>query len=448
MMMRQSIRKKHKVLIVANMLPLMVLALFVPQALYVFFGYSDGISFVIIVLLAVFYLFYYASFLAGHIFFVKKKVLFNIGARLLVMAGLASLVISYAFLFVDFGGIPLVSYVLDGGVSNALRADFYKEKTGLAKLFVYTRSIITRGLIPIVVLILLQYYKRTTFIVVYLLLILLSVAALEKSMIIWFVIPVLFYFVFSKKYMSALGQLGVLVLVVMVMSVITIGVADENFSKNDSGDEFHHTGAYLSFARSDNTGGYKNGNRIVKTCYRECGDEGLKYASSIETYSNYQFLLSDQFDQSTLGFVLNRVLWIPYITVHDTLLFSNKKYGEDLLSVSVNRYLARLFGYEYASLEREVFRFQYGGGLLSKGNANAAFFAEAYVGFGLIGVCVFSIFIGLFFSWVTKGGDTILMASSMVYPIALVSSSLISMLFSGGMIFYLLAIVFIGRAYK
>ena len=441
-------REKHKVLIVANMLPLLVLVLFAPQALYVFFGYSDEISFVIIVLLTVFYFFYYASFLAGHIFFIKKRLLFNKRSQFLVLTGLTFLLISYTFLFVDFGSIPLISYIVDGGVSNALRADFYKEKTGLAKLFVYTRSIVTKGLMPIIVLFLLQYYKRTTFVVIYLLLILVSVAALEKSMIIWFVIPVFFYFVFNKKYMRALGQVGVLVLVVALMSILTIGVGNENLSKKDSGDESHHSGAYLNFVHLNGTGVYKNGSGRVNTCYVESSEKGLTYVSSIERYRSYQFLISDQFEQSTLGFMLNRILWIPYITAHDTLLYSNRKYGENLISFSVNRYLARLFGYEYASLEREVFRFQYGGGLLSKGNANAAFFAEAYVGFGLIGVCVFSIFIGLFFSWVTKGGDTILMASSMVYPIALVSSSLISMLFSGGMIFYLLAIVFIGRAYK
>lgn len=313
---------------------------------------------------------------------------------------------SYVVLVFDYHGLPVIEYLIHGGSPNQLRSEFYKEKQGFIQVAVYIRSILTKGFIPLYAVYAFIFYKRKMFIMVFVIYLFFSLMTFEKSAILWFVLPLIFLFIYQKKYKRLVACVSLIVVVVFMLGAL-------QHSEPINGLE----------ARSGGLNGFR---------------ESFEIRGALHEIDRYQFFFTDIDNKTSLPFLLDRMFWIPFVTMYDTILFWSKNY-DDVLLFSTNRHLAKMTGYPFANIERKVFIFQYGGGDATTGNANASFIAEAYLMFGFLGVVFFSAIFGFINGLIVSTGNVVLICAFSVYPYAIITSaSFLSMMFSGGLFLYLL----------
>jgi hypothetical protein len=120
--------------------------------MYTFFQYEDGLSFLVlgVVIISLFFI------LAGQVLavsFNRKQIKLDTDTKLtfFMFFFLFLFILSYMYLIFDYGGLPIYRFLLEEVHPNVLRSDFYKNKEGIVNVFVYIRSILTKGFIPVCV---------------------------------------------------------------------------------------------------------------------------------------------------------------------------------------------------------------------------------------------------------------------------------------------------------
>ena len=133
------------------------------------------------------------------------------------------------------------------------------------------------------------------------------------------------------------------------------------------------------------------------------------------------------------GFIVNRIVWIPYITAYDWFRFQDEVLaGEYQLGRTVGL-LAWLRGADRYPAEHEVFKYQFGVYAVPTATANAAYFADAYLNFGWIGVVLYSFLIGIIFRIISNSGSLPLMSVSVMSAFGLMVASFPANLLSGAL---------------
>ncbi len=407
-------------------LPVMFLVFLVPQSFIVSYFFSDYTSFgvLLISLLAV------VCYLFGGVLaacYSRGRVLFVQGWRKTIFVGVFFVYfISYLGLYYFYGGVPLLDLILDGGNASVLRAKFYKDLEGFPQLLAYIRSILTRGFLPFAIVALFMLKGRFVFYITLFFITFLSLSAMEKSLLIWAYIPLLIYQYSINCKKDLFFCFFIAVFAFVFISMVSVNEPQGGYVYNSGSSQ--HSSSEWSF----------------KTASSITYPASSVNASLVEK-EDHQFILHDLREGTVYSYMLNRIVWIPFVTVYDTIAYWSATYDGFLL-FSVNRHLSKVFGVKFADLEREVFRYQFGSGEESTGNANAAFIAEAYVGFGLAGVAWFSFFLGLIFGWVARAGTAPFVYSLPVIAVGLLSASFLSMLFSGGLVFFIIFFIFFSRS--
>lgn len=155
------------------------------------------------------------------------------------------------------------------------------------------------------------------------------------------------------------------------------------------------------------------------------------------------FRKQNVFGPGQISFVINRVLWIPYITAYDWLGFFHKKLSGEYLLGRTSGLIGLITGKPNFPMEREVFSYQFGGTALTTAAANACFLVDAFVNFGWIGVIVYA---GLFsvLTWVVvKQGNLAMQACYYYFALQASMGGLSGVLFSNGMIFLICLAFFV-----
>lgn len=132
-------------------------------------------------------------------------------------------------------------------------------------------------------------------------------------------------------------------------------------------------------------------------------------------------------------FMVNRVLWIPYITAYDWLRYQDEVLDGRFLYGRTIGPVATLYGEERFFAERAIFRYQFGEGATSTATAGAVFFADAYMNFGWIGVVLYAALIGAIFRVIARSRSLPIMAASVMASFGLMVASLTANLLSGGL---------------
>jgi hypothetical protein len=158
--------------------------------------------------------------------------------------------------------------------------------------------------------------------------------------------------------------------------------------------------------------------------------QGGTYLTAIYTPSN------------PLDYFVWRSFAVPVFTSTDTLLVHTEQFGGNPLLGATSTLISSIFGMERINLERFVFAHQFGG-WNEHANANAVFITEAYVNFGLVGVLVFAVFVGLIFRWFRVSRDVGFKALWPLLAFILFSAGLIGMLLSNGFLYMLFHALFI-----
>jgi oligosaccharide repeat unit polymerase len=170
------------------------------------------------------------------------------------------------------------------------------------------------------------------------------------------------------------------------------------------------------------------------------------FLSSVKFTSYAQFSKQNRytyFDSSyTLGYMLNRVIWIPYVTVYDTLgYFDSALDGQHTLGAS-SSLLSAAFGLQRVNVERGVFKYEWGQNPTGTGSANAVYFTGAFVDFGWFGVIFFSMILAIITRIIktSKTEEAKYLYYSYVFNLS--TGSLISVLFSNYLLLLVLFAVF------
>lgn len=403
-------------------LPVLFLLFIVPQAVFSTFWYGDYLAFLVLssALLAV------ASYIfgAGVAYKVSKVRVLDLrrGRRILFVTITFLFIASYGALYFSYQGAPIVDVVFMGRDSATARSEFYKDVGGVWSVFSYSRSMLTRGFVPFAILLAYLYVGKIKFYVLLVIISILSISSLEKSLLVWAYAPLLFYTFFSgrKKDFFRIIMIGVGFFV--LVSLVSLGGTRGETVAEDSIQIPHHAEWGYSYA----------------ACFNECGE--FSQSISLSDQPNYQFMLYDLKSSGRGEYLVNRFIWIPFVTAYDTIYFWSLNYDSHI-GLAVNRHFSKILGYDFADLERRVFRFQFGSGEDSTGNANAAYIAEAYIAFGYLGVVVFSLLIGIGAGWVVKAGVPCFLFALPVLGFGLINASFISMLYSGGILVFFLCFV-------
>ncbi len=161
-----------------------------------------------------------------------------------------------------------------------------------------------------------------------------------------------------------------------------------------------------------------------------------KFDDSI-VLSDAEFLSAQYVPVGTLDFLAWRIFAVPIFTasdtlkVHDIWFYGNQMWG------ATSGFLSKIVGVENVNIERHVFEYQFGGWNESA-NANAVYFLDGYINFGLFGVIIYGLIVGQFFRVFAKTRDIALSSLWIIFANAVFSGSLIGVLLSNGWILILI----------
>lgn len=145
---------------------------------------------------------------------------------------------------------------------------------------------------------------------------------------------------------------------------------------------------------------------------------------------------------SQLYYVINRVLYIPYVTAIDWLRYRELILnGENTFGRSINA-IAFIAGEERINLEQEIFAFQWDQNESGTGSANTAFYVDAYLNFDYLGVIIYSIILSFCIRVCVCSSNKALISCLAISLYSVCFNSLSGILFSGGLGFILILALF------
>jgi len=144
------------------------------------------------------------------------------------------------------------------------------------------------------------------------------------------------------------------------------------------------------------------------------------------------------------AFMLNRVLWIPYITGYDWFRYQDEILEGKYLYGRTAGPVAWFQGEERFAAEKEIFKYQYGQSATPTATANAVFFADAYLNFGWPGVIVYSLLLGVIFGLLSTSASLPVASVTVMSSFGVVVASFTANLLSGGLL-VLLLLAFVSR---
>ena len=160
--------------------------------------------------------------------------------------------------------------------------------------------------------------------------------------------------------------------------------------------------------------------------------------SSVETFGPY--FSADYQPSGPFDMLIWRAVAVPVFTATDTLNVFYGRLGGNYLYGSTSSFLAALFGSERVNLERLVFEYQWGWN--DTANANAVYFADAFVNFGWIGLSLISLVVGQSLRWFRDTEDQALKALWPIYCMSLFNASIIGLLLSNGFLLVWAMLIF------
>lgn len=434
--------------------PLLLFILYVPQAFWGMhvFGDKSAVQFILILILGL--LAYFAIYL------ILKKIgpvslgILNAGSTIKrasdyfipVVSAIYFLLIAYVLLTAE--KIALLEAFRGASADDIAfaREALFKTRVGWERLLPYLNSIFSSALMPFALMI--SYLEKRRYRHWLFLLFCLSLfPSLEKVLILKAVVPLIM--------LVLNGYLPRRWAILLIGSAIfTVGAA---FYLAKSGDvdylkQSRETMAHLRWQQNLLPDTWRNDlNSKIK--------DSKEYRSANDYYMNYERNLLQQieftqgeirtiekyspFGSSPSAYKTNRLLWIPYVTAYDWILFFNDRLDGRLLKGATSTLLAKLLGQDNFLMEREVFKFQFGSGGAQTGAANAVFLADAFVNFGWLGVALYASFLAILIYVVTILSNPAMQACLYYFLIQLSIGPLPGVLFSNGLLLLIVLSIFI-----
>jgi oligosaccharide repeat unit polymerase len=384
------------------LIPILLCVLYLPSGIYGLFRFQDGYAWQFLLMLVVSVM----SYSLGYTIFGSRiaredqswrGAKFFVGPEWLATAVWLPYLACLFYIIATSPSIALVDAIrgADAAAIATAREEFLKAREGIDALLVYMYAAFTCALVPYMISV--QYLHRIRGRHIQLLCFLATLLpSLEKALAVRALLPIAVIAVNQGMVSSkrvALFMLGGLIALMTLLSIIAAG---------DSADE-------SSILEKDNP---------------------------YEVFTSKQPILS----------VGNRALWVPYATAYDWLRYFQEVRGGEFLWGATSSVGSLLTGRERVNVEREVFYFAWGQNQTWTGSANAAYFVDAYVNFGWVGVAVSSVVCSMIAGWFLRysnaGGKSVYACFAFMISIG----SLVSVLFSGGLLVLMVMARFLTHA--
>lgn len=169
----------------------------------------------------------------------------------------------------------------------------------------------------------------------------------------------------------------------------------------------------------------------------------LSGAGSVdENTTDGDFISLSYAPKGALEHIAWRSIVIPVLTAADTIRVHDEMFNGRPLLGSTSSLLAGIFGMERVPLERLVFFEQWGQNETETGSSNSVFVAEGFVNFGLFGLVILSLSIGVIFNAIATSRDEALRALWPLLAFALMTSGFIGVMASNGFLLFFLFLMF------
>lgn len=373
----------------------------IPSSVSIFYGQIDE-RVVSLLLLSVFSLAVYSAsyfFLRDYRF----SLLYNSVPKICISWGyfgaFVVLVYSVVIVYASFTSPQIALFAaLQGADINTLavlREEFLRTRVGGERAFLYLYSICIVAMMPMVVAQLyLSAHKARHFLLLFFLF---SLAlTLEKGRALVALLP-LATVLYNSKGAKKAAQ------ILLILLVFIFGVS------------------FLA------RGGMSNA--AASTVVREADADSTVVGGADGVPDEYNLFKGG----SQAGYLINRVVYIPYITALDWLKYKEDiLQGQNLWGRSIGL-IALMLGEEKVNLEREVFTYQWGQNPTGTGSANTVYYVDAYLNFGALGVFFYTVLLAFIVRVCVLSNNKALMACLSVSVYYLAMHGMPSVLFSGGL---------------
>ena len=385
--------------------PLWGIALFyLPQSIIgmIFFDgfYSAYVFILAIVSSLAYFIFYHLVFSSKSFYWIKNIRKFNLGVTFFPFTILTAYLGITAYAAFTIDQVALVAVFKGANIDelSKSRGDFLGNRIGWESALPYLYTILKMALMPYAVATLFFIRHRFRFYFLLIFLVTLSLT-LEKSLILVALIPLIILAANSPiKKVKVKRIVFILLVLIGAISFLSRG----------------GIGSAMEGVQSDNSN-----------------------AAFIPI--DYQLFKND----SQMGYILNRVVWIPFATAIDWLKYKDQVLdGRYSLGSSIGVVAAAL-GVPKANFEKEVFRFQWGQNEDETGTSNTVFFVDAFVNFSWFGVIVYAAILAAIVRVIAVSDNIPAKSAVYVSLFYLSFNSLPPILFSGGLVFLLLIMLLV-----
>lgn len=404
---------------------LVIICLYLPQALYGLYRFGNVHALYLIgltiVSIATYYLSYRSLFNA-HVFDRVVNNRIRVPFSFVSFATVAVAVYSVLMLYSALTAQDIALFAALGGAGidriAYAREVFLRTREGWEIALRYLYAIMVSSIMPYVIASLFVLRHRLRYLVLGLFLFSLMLT-LEKSLSIIALLPVIIVSVNQRQNRRALGFITLTILCVGLASFLSRGGVTRLMKL--SGIEPPATAA-----GSVTPGGARGAQAAT--------EEPVESLSTVP--QGYSLFTSN----SQVFYIINRIVWIPYITAYDWLRFKAEVLkGGYTLGESIH-FVSWVTGRPHYALEREVFNFQWGQNATGTGSSNTAFFVDAFLNFGLFGTLLYSLLVALVVKIIARSSNVAAKATAYLPLLYLAFNSFSAILFSGGLMF-LLAII-------
>lgn len=403
---------------------ILMLAVYLPAALFGTYVYRDAYALSFLALLAIFVGSYYLLFPRFvrmlHTSMVRSY-LWRIGERvnwkIWAWAAVLVYVITIGIAALTTPATPLGTALHSGSLLDIAeaRGDFLANREGSEALLRYIAVILGRSVMPFLVTYAYWSRHRARHVALVALLLCYGIS-LEKASPIFAFLPLILLRSLQKKWKAAAVHTSMLVLCLGLWTFLAMGGLHDPQRTDTSSS---HTEAPAKYTAEQHLH----------------GDPKQYYVFNLVNGLNLH--VDGSHPIGRFLWIANRAIWIPYITAYDWLKFQdNLLHGHLTLGRSIG-IVSWAMGEPRLKLEQMVYEYQFGSSPGGGGGSNTVFFVDAKLAFGWFGAIIYCALFVFFSAIVFSSRNPVAQIASVTSFFTASVSSLTATLLSGGLLFYL-----------
>ncbi|WAC44787.1 hypothetical protein OU997_00875 [Pseudomonas sp. SL4(2022)] len=413
----------------------LVLAVYLPASILGIFAFQDRYALNLLLILFLFLAIYLIGYRWAAIAtdairsILSRGRVLNFGLFLAFVSLVYLIVTAYAIVTAD--AVPLIVAFSGGSemdIANA-RASYLSSREGYESIIRYVSFIASRAIIPMVVLYLFFWRNELRFFFLIAVMFIYSLT-LEKVVPVFAMLPLFVFYFLSRQFLACFYVFLSIFSLIFLLSWISYGGLHEGQVIEDSRNQ--SVSSSLQFPEGVLIKGpVENSERLY-----------LKCVVPLMFLNKEDF---DCFDSAyTLDLVLvDRVLWVPYITAYDWLVFQDVGLKGRLTMGRSVSLVHRLFGEPKMQLEKIIYAYQRGASPGGAGTANTLFLIDAKLAFGWLGVVIYSFVLVFCAAIIFSSSNLVLKLASINSFLVVVVSPLTATLLSGGLAIFVILALFL-----